>query len=170
MSYYPTLREVAFFIALIATAVALGGALAHAYELPNKIGLPRDEYFVVQQMYAGWNRLAFVLAIQFLAIIAVLLLHWQEPWVRRPTIVALAGLVAAQLIFWVFTFPANQATSNWTVVPENWEWLRARWEYSHLAGAVCQLVCMAALVIAVLAAGRPDRAPIESGAAAKHRL
>lgn len=169
MSSYPTSREVAFFIALIATAAALGGALAHAYELPNKIGLPRDEYFIVQQIYSGWNRLAFLLAIQFLAIVAVLALYWHHVAVRRPAVVALGGLVAAQVIFWIFTFPANQATANWTVVPENWEWLRARWEYSHLAGAVCQLVCMGALVFTVLAAGRPDGAPIESRAAAKQR-
>ena len=31
----------------------LGPALAHAFELPAKIGLPREEYFIVQQIYAA---------------------------------------------------------------------------------------------------------------------
>lgn len=162
MSSHLTLREVAFFFALMASAIALGGALAHAFELPNKIGLPRNEYFVVQQIYMGWNRLAFVLAVQLLAIIAIIFLYWNEPAVRLPATVALAGLIAAQAIFWIFTFPANQATANWTSVPENWEWFRTRWEYSHLAGALCQLVTMGALVVAVLSAGRPVDTPIRT--------
>ena len=36
-------RDTAFFVALLATALALGGALAHAFELPNKIGMTRGE-------------------------------------------------------------------------------------------------------------------------------
>jgi hypothetical protein len=36
--------DVLFFIAMLATALALGPALAHAFELPNKIGLGRDDY------------------------------------------------------------------------------------------------------------------------------
>jgi hypothetical protein len=34
--------EVLFFVAMLSSAMALGGALAHLFELPNKIGLPRD--------------------------------------------------------------------------------------------------------------------------------
>jgi hypothetical protein len=53
-------------------------------------------------------------------------------------------------VFWIWTYPANQATGNWTVQPENWEILRRNWEYSHFAGAVFQVLAMAALIIAVL--------------------
>src|SRR5829696_9713977 len=34
--------DIAFFIALLSTGLALGGALAHLFELPNKIDLPRE--------------------------------------------------------------------------------------------------------------------------------
>jgi hypothetical protein len=34
-------------LALMSTALALGGALAHMLELPNKISLSRDQYFTV---------------------------------------------------------------------------------------------------------------------------
>lgn len=30
------------------------------------------------------------------------------------------GLVATQAIFWIFTYPANVATQNWTTLPDNW--------------------------------------------------
>jgi hypothetical protein len=143
-------RDAVFFVALLATAIALGGALAHAFELPNKIGMTREHYFVVQQVYAGWNRLAYVLVIQLIGILAVLSLYRGEPRVFWPASVALGGLVAAQVIFWIWTFPANQSTSNWTQQPANWEMLRSQWEYSHLAGAAFQTIAMAALIVAVL--------------------
>lgn len=143
-------RDIAFFIALMATALALGPALAHALELPGKIGMSVGDYFAVQRVYQGWNRLAYVLALQLAGILGVIALYWKEPSVRWPAMVALLALVAAQVLFWTLTFPANQATANWTQRTDNWAALRTQWEYSHLAGAGCQLVAMASLVIAAL--------------------
>jgi hypothetical protein len=146
--------DVALFVALLATALALGGALAHALELPNKLQLTRDDYFVVQQIYRGWNRLAYLLAIEFAAMLFVAVAHWRRPRMLRPAIAAIACLVAAQAIFWIWTFPANVATRNWTHIPANWEALRTQWEFSHLAGAVFQMLAMCALILAALARGR----------------
>lgn len=147
-------RDIAFFVALVATAIALGGALAHAFELPNKIGMTADDYFVVQRLYLGWNQLAAVLAIQLIGIVAVIWLYRAEPRVLRPALIAVAGLFAAQAVFWIFTFPANEATSNWSVRPDNWQALRRDWEYSHLAGAGFQLLSFLALTVAVLRRAR----------------
>jgi hypothetical protein len=143
-------RDIAFFVALMATAFALGGALAHALELPNKIGLAREDYFTVQQIYAGWNQLAYLLTVQVAGLVALAVVYWSQAAVVRPVGVAIGCLVAAQAFFWLWTFPANVATSNWTIQPENWEELRSQWEYSHLAGAVFQTGVMTALVVAVL--------------------
>ncbi len=93
------LRDTAFFVALVATAMALGGALAHAYALPNKIDMARDAYFTAQAIYLGWNRLAIVLAVQLVGILWVLFLHRRQPGVAWPALVALAGLIAAQAVF-----------------------------------------------------------------------
>jgi len=139
------LSKLVFFVAILATAIALGGALAHALELPNKIGLPANEYFTVQQIYRGWNRLGFLLALQLAAMIATAILYRHDPTVRWSAIAAILSLVVAQAIFWAFTFPANVATSNWTQIPDNWEQLRRNWEYSHAAGAAFQLLAMAFL-------------------------
>jgi hypothetical protein len=143
-------RDIAFFIALMATGLAMGGALAHALELANKIGLSRADYFVAQRLYDGWNQLAYLLAVQAAGIVAVLLLYRRAPPVLWPAASALAALIAAQAVFWIWTFPANVATQQWTAQPENWEALRRQWEYSHLAGAAFQVIAMAALVVAVL--------------------
>ena len=42
-----------YFIALFFVALALGPALAHLLELPNKITLAREDYLTVQQIYRG---------------------------------------------------------------------------------------------------------------------
>ena len=62
--------------------------------------------------------------------------------------IAATGLIVLNLvIFMLFTQPANAATQNWTVQPENWEALRAQWEYSHLVNAAVNFLafCCAAL-------------------------
>ena len=66
-------------------------------------------------------------------------------------------LIAANLaIFFVWIFPTNQATNNWTVVPKNWNALRIQWEYSHAANAVVIFAALVCVVIAVLR--QPSRA------------
>ena len=40
--------------------IASAPALAHLLELPNKIGLSRDDYLIVQQIYRGWALLGIV--------------------------------------------------------------------------------------------------------------
>jgi hypothetical protein len=57
-------------------------------------------------------------------------------------------------VFWTYTYPANLATDNWTAIPTRWEDERARWEYSHAAGAAFQILAMSALIIAALARAR----------------
>ena len=135
-------RNIAFFVALFSTALTLGAALAHALEFPNKIGLAREPYFGVQQIYRGWSLLGFLLA--------VILLYRHDRPVMRPAVLALLCFVAAQAVFWTFTFPANVATSNWTVQPADWEKFRSQWEYSHMVGALFQGGAMAALIVSVL--------------------
>src|SRR5262245_19585021 len=142
--------DVVFFIALLATALALGAALAHALELPNKINLPEREYFIVQQAYRGWNQLAYLLVIQFMSMLAIAVLSRHEPQVWWATVAAIVFMLGAQAVFWAFTFPANVATDNWTAIPADWESLRTRWEYSHALGAVFQVLAMSALIVALL--------------------
>ncbi len=146
--------DVLFFVAMLSSAMALGGALAHLLELPNTIGLPQDEYFIVQQAYRGWNRLGFLLLVQLASIIAVAVLSRRAPRIFGPVAAAALFLVAAQAVFWIFTFPTNVATENWTVAPADWERLRRQWEYSHAVGALFQLLVTASLILAAIRRAR----------------
>jgi hypothetical protein len=56
------------------------------------------------------------------------------------------------VIFFTWTYSANQATSNWTVVPANWRELRAQWEYSHAVNAILTFVALCTVTQAVVLA------------------
>ena len=60
-------------------------------------------------------------------------------------------LLAANLtIFFIWTFPANQATGNWTVMPADWEALRNQWEYSHAVNALLTFLALSATLASSL--------------------
>lgn len=142
------------FLSLLFAALALAPALAHLLELPNKIGLSRDEYLTVQQIYRGWALLGSVV---YGALLSTLVLTIMVRGRRKAFGLALTGflcIAGTQVVFWTFTFPANQATGNWTTLPESWMALRAQWEYSHAASAVLNLVALVALILSVLARDR----------------
>jgi hypothetical protein len=141
----------AYFFALLFSALALGPALAHLFSLPNKIGLPEERYFVVQAIYAGWSLLGIIVFGALLSTLALAVLVRRQ---RAPFLLAALGFLSiagTQALFWSFTFPANRATVNWTRVPDNWEALRAQWEWSHAASAGLNLVAMVAVILSVLA-------------------
>jgi hypothetical protein len=123
---------------------------AHLAALPNKMAMAQAAYFVAQQIYAGWALFGIVL---FGALVANLAHAIVLRRLGRSFGYALASflLIAANLaIFFVWTFPTNQATNNWTVVPNNWDDLRSQWEYSHAANAVVTFAALVCVVIAVL--------------------
>ena len=141
---------IARFFSLLFAALALAPALAHLLELPNKIGLSRDDYLTVQQIYRGWALLGFVVAGALLSTLILSIMVRKGSTEFALALVAFICIVGTQVVFWTFTFPPNQQTSNWTVLPENWIALRAQWEYSHAASAVLNLIALIALILSVL--------------------
>jgi hypothetical protein len=143
-----------WFLSLLFTALVLGPSLAHLLELPNKIKLSADAYLTVQQTYQGWAWLGIVIAGQILstlALVVVLAARHAPTDVSLPALVALLCATAAQVLFWIFTYPANTLTENWTVLPDAWQALRIQWEYSHATGAALNLIAMIALILSLLA-------------------
>jgi hypothetical protein len=138
------------FLAVVLTALALVPAGAHLFELPNKIGLPQDQYFTVQQIYRGWALFGFVLcgAIAADLALAVMLRRQRAPFLLA--LAASAAMAGVLAIFFTWTFPANQATSDWTVIPADWQELRVRWEYSHAVNAILTFAALCSVTLSVL--------------------
>jgi hypothetical protein len=138
------------FVSLLFTALALSAAMAHLLELPNKITLSKEDYRIVQQLYRGWSLLGIIVVVAFLSTLSVAIMIRHQRKVFFLTLTALLCIVATQIIFWVFTFPINQQTKNWTFLPVNWLDLRKQWEYSHATSAGLNLVALSALILALL--------------------
>jgi hypothetical protein len=136
-------------LAVLFTAVAMAAGFAHLLELPNKISLEREEYLTVQQLYRGWALLGFVVvgALVITGIVALMVRARTTEFYL--TLVAALCIALSLAIFFLFTYPANQQTQNWTILPDNWETLRRQWEYSHAVAAILYFVALSALTLSL---------------------
>jgi hypothetical protein len=138
------------FMSLLSTALVTGASLAHLLELPNKIKLPGPDYLVVQQIYRGWALLGILVAGALFSTLALAVTVRSDRQAVMLTLAALTCLVATQMVFWVFTYPVNRQTNNWTVLPATWQHLRNQWEYSHAVSAGLNLIALVSLFLSVL--------------------
>jgi len=144
------MTNAARFLSLIFCALALAPAMAHLLELPNTMRLSRDEYLVVQQIYRGWALLGVVVFGALLSTLALAIVVRKRAGEFGPALTAFLCIAGTQVVFWTFTFPMNQQTANWTMLPGNWAAMRAQWEYSHAASAILNLIALIAVIISAL--------------------
>ena len=131
----------------------------HLLALPNKIDLPEQKYFTAQAIYLGWafpTGTALICAI--LTSLALTIVTRGQGAAFRLSVAAFVLITATIVVFFIWMQPANRATANWTVVPENWLALRTHWEYSHAANAMMTFLALSAAVAPSLVGRRPKRA------------
>jgi hypothetical protein len=134
------------FITLLLAALVLAPGMAHLLEMPHKMQLTQESYGVVQYIYGGWALLGIV---QIAAVICSFLFYFRSG--RSPLVLIASILLAVTLVvFFIWTYPVNRSTHNWSVLPENWEALRRQWEYSHAVNALLELTAYILLLSAVL--------------------
>jgi len=110
--------------------------------------MEREAYLIVQKVYRGWSFsgivvVAALIATLWLAVVA-------DDRAEIPATLAFLAILLTQVIFWLFTFPVNRRTHNWTEVPENWEQLRDQWEISHAASAFLNFFAFVCVAMAIL--------------------
>jgi hypothetical protein len=142
------------FASIILVALSMAVTWAHLLAMPSKLLLSRNDYFVVQQIYRGWAWLGVFIFSALVCTSALALLNRGERMLSCAAATSAVCIVIAVAIFFSYTFPANQATANWTSIPENWATLRRHWEYAH---AVEALLYFAALLFLAGGAVIPRR-------------
>ena len=142
--------KIAQFLALVFTALALVPVSAHLFALPNKIQLDQADYFVAQGIYRGWAWLGTVLIGAILTNAAAAITVRTQVLPFALAIVSTVLMLATLAIFFAFTFPANQATANWTTMPDDWQFLRRQWEYSHAVNATITFAAFCATALSTL--------------------
>jgi hypothetical protein len=137
-------------LAVVSVALCLVPAGAHFFELANKMSLSPAEYMTVQKIYAGWSFFGIaIVAALLLTLMHTFMVHGDRTAFSLSSTAVLC-LAATQVIFWMFTYPMNVASNNWTTTPENFEAARRQWEYSHAVNAVLTFVAFAAIIMSVL--------------------
>jgi hypothetical protein len=137
------------FITIIFAVITLSSSIAHLLELPGKINLSEENYLVVQSIYQGWSWLGIfeIGAILFT-------MTWTIVDNRKKIfpflLTALLCFIVSIAIFFIFTYPANRATLNWTQLPQDWQILQKNWEYSHATRAILNLIGFSFLIVSLL--------------------
>jgi hypothetical protein len=97
-----------------------------------------------------WWIVGLSVPLAFLSVLALTIALRGKGTSFRLALIAFLFLVGELVLFWGFTAPVNRATENWTMLPGNWEELRAQWEYSHAARAFFYVLAMGTLVMSLL--------------------
>lgn len=143
--------DVLRLLSVILVALSMAAGLAHLFALPNKIHLPGEDYLTVQQIYRGWALLGILVIGALLSTIVLAIRVRGQSNVFYLSLTAAICVALSLIVFFLFTFPANQATANWTVLPDNWQELRRQWEYSHAVGAGLHFIALVSLTLSLLA-------------------
>src|SRR5690348_12808154 len=95
------------FLAIVLTAIILMPSGAHFFELPNKIRLVQDQYFVVQNIYRGWALFGTLIfpALVFTALLGFL--ARDNPLESRLAFFACLCIAASLGVFFGFVYPGN---------------------------------------------------------------
>lgn len=135
---------------MLFTAITLSALMAHLLELRVKINLSQDNYQTVQEIYSGWQWLGIFEIGAILLTLIWVIIDRKAQNIYPLLLSALVCFIISIIIFFTHTFPTNQATDNWTNLPDNWEILRKTWEYSHAIRALLSLAGFSILVIVLL--------------------
>lgn len=146
--------RIAQFLALVVTALALVPVGAHLAALPNKIGMNEASYFIAQRIYDGWALFGVVLIGSIIADAIAAIASRAQFWPFVLAALASLLMLGTLAIFFAFTFPANQATANWTMVPDGWQALRRQWEISHAVNAVVTFAAFCCMALSVILSRR----------------
>lgn len=154
------------FLTVVVLGLALIPSGSRLMELPGRLDLPRDEYFLIQSLDQG--SFMFGLAL-ILGLAGTTLLTWRLRDQRLGFglgLFAAAHMAAALLVFLIWILPANHVTEDWTSVPADWQSLRLGWEYAHIATAILTFgaFCATALLpVLVPMADRQEREALDRG-------
>jgi hypothetical protein len=152
-------RDVLGLMAILFVAICLVPAGAHIFELPNKMALAAGQYMTVQRIYAGWALFGIpIFAALILTAAHAVMVRGERPAFSL-SLAAFLCLVATQIVFWTFTYPMNEASANWTRMPEDFEAARRQWEYSHAVNALITFAALVAITLSAILVRSPRAVP-----------
>ena len=160
-------------ISLFLSAVTMSTALAHALEFPGKMRLNQSTYLAVQTIYyPGFTFAGIAEPLSAISLLVLMFVHRATGASFWWLLTAFIAAISMHIVFWVVTQPINR---HWlrdqylnragaeffgtnrkdnptteTNNPNQWEVLRRRWEYSHIARGALAIFSFISICIAVV--------------------
>ena len=144
------MKNVLRFTTIVFELITLSALMAHLLALPAKMKLTREDYYTVQSIYSGWAWLGIFEIGALLLTLIWAISERNKKGIFSLLIIAFIFFAVSLTLFFIFTFPANTATVNWTHRTDNWQMLRQQWEYSHAARTILNLIGFSCLMISLL--------------------
>lgn len=152
--YRYQMLDMAQLMAVALVAVAMAATLGGALSLPARLQLQPTDYVMAQRLDHSALLIGALGVLALAASVVHSFLVRGNAAAFAWSIVAVAGLAAAQIVFWSVAFPIIALTESWTVVPEEFETIRHQWEYALASAGVLSFGALLALVRAI-EASRP---------------
>lgn len=155
-------------VTILFTALSMAASFAHLLEMPAKLRLDGETWAqLLHTLYApGFGTVGAACEVgAVVAIVALAVLVRRRREAFRWTLFAAALVLSAHAAFWLLVDPVNRTMAATTpdALPPNWPALRDRWEFTHGARAILQIVALAALVRSLLVE-IPPRDPVRRAA------
>lgn len=135
---------------ILCLGLVLIPAGAHLFELPAKMAMAPEAYMATQSIYAGWALFGIPIYLSLLVLAVEAYAAGPNRMARFLFLLALALILLTQVIFWLYTFPMNALTRNWTQVPPDINAARRQWEYSHAGNALLTFAAYLAGMLGLL--------------------
>jgi hypothetical protein len=143
------------FVTIVLTSLLLGTTFCHVLEMPAKMKFHGPLWMMLQQnLYRAFATVGGGVEIgAILGAVVLTFLVREDRQAFYPTLIAAISLAVAFFVVWVFvTNAVNVQVLKWTAesLPPDWMRQRTRWDYSHAARFVLQLIGFGALLLSVL--------------------
>ena len=142
------------FLTLILAALAMGMHLAHALELPPKLGWEADLYLAVQSsLYRLFGTLGPILELGALLSASALAYRLRQRPAFGLTLGSVVAILLALIVWVALVLPANAQLTRWAatqITPPDWQRWRAQWQLAQAALFVLHLMGFSSLAYSVV--------------------
>lgn len=145
IDFYAFLTAISVAICCVPPAVSL-------FDLPSKLSLSTTHYMTVQRTNSGVSFFGAAVTGALVLTIAHTITLRGDSIAFLLSAAACTCLAGTELIFWLFTYPINVATKQWTVTPNKFETARKQWEYARAISAILTLLALVTVLLSIAAA------------------
>jgi hypothetical protein len=140
------------FLTAVSAGVCLISPFVSVFEFSHMLSLLPQQYLQVQRTQKSMLRLyRTAVPTGLLLTLAYALAVGRTSAAFPLSVTACLCLAAAGFISWIVNRQVTSATTDWTLLPENFEATRRRWEHTQVAAAVFTFIAFITVLLSIAA-------------------